>query len=94
MLRAFRFVGFTLLALSLSSCGSFKPYQESNPTCAGLKRKIIFYSHDPNHPAEWASPTYRAKLMQDYKRYGCDQENADQQPNNVDKPTQTSNTTK
>ena len=61
---------------SLSGCKQITSMGRDKPLtpyqiCAELKRKIIFYSNDPNHATEWNSPRRKAILFQDYKKYNC-----------------------
>lgn len=73
-----------LAILFISSCAQVKPFapnQEKvkakpanhHSLCAELRRKLIFLSNDVNMDTQWHSPTRRAQLLYEYKKYQCDQ---------------------
>ncbi|KPJ67382.1 MAG: hypothetical protein AMJ43_03730 [Coxiella sp. DG_40] len=68
------------IILTLSACASIldklatteRPSKQ-HTICAQLKRELIFYNTDLNLNPQWSSPTKRAQLLQEYKKYQCDQ---------------------
>jgi hypothetical protein len=62
---------FGVSILTLSSCALEKP-TDHHTICAQLKRELIFYQSDTNMNPQWSSPTKRAQLMQEYKKYQCE----------------------
>lgn len=74
--------------LMLSSCASIldklattKQPTDQHAICAQLKRELIFYNTDLNLNPQWSSPTKRAQLLQEYKKYQCDQLQQNKQQN-------------
>lgn len=69
---------FCLLLLMLSGCDSIldklamtKQPTDQHTVCARLKRELIFYNTDLNLNPQWSSPTKRAQLLKEYKKYQC-----------------------
>ncbi|MCK4608734.1 MAG: hypothetical protein KAT71_04565 [Gammaproteobacteria bacterium] len=70
--------------LTLSGCSSSKNsgknfFAVNKPTdqhtiCSQLKREMIFYNSDTNMNPQWSSPTKKAQLLQEYKKYNCEQQ--------------------
>ena len=68
----------SIVILSLVGCESltgfttFKAPTDRHAICSDIKRKLVFYNNDPNLNPEWSSPTKRAELLQQYRKYDCD----------------------
>jgi hypothetical protein len=67
---------FTLLILSgcasiLDKLAPTKQPIDQHTICAQLKRELTFYNTDLNLNPQWSSPTKRAQLLQEYKKYQC-----------------------
>ena len=74
--------------LMLSNCASIldklattKQPTDQHAICAQLKRELVFYNTDLNLNPQWSSPTKRAQLLQEYKKYQCDQLQRNKQQN-------------